>query len=121
VARRVLVVDDSVTTRTLEKSILEAAGYQVAIAVDGLEALERLGNTSCDLVLSDVQMPRMDGLSLARAIRQDPRLKELPVVLVSSLDTAEQRKQGLDAGADAYLSKGEFEQGLLLSTLGRFL
>jgi two-component system chemotaxis sensor kinase CheA len=93
----------------------------VSVAVDGAEALERLGASSFDLVLSDVQMPRMDGLALVRAIKQDPRRKELPVVLVSSLDTAEQRRQGLDAGADAYLSKGEFEQGLLLSTLGRFL
>jgi two-component system chemotaxis sensor kinase CheA len=120
-ARRVLVVDDSVTTRTLEKSILEAAGYQVSVAVDGMEALERLGRSQFDLVLSDVQMPRMDGLTLVRTMKQDARLRELPVVLVSSLDAADQRRQGLDAGADAYLSKGEFEQGLLLSTLGRFL
>lgn len=120
-ARRVLVVDDSVTTRTLEKSILEAAGYQVSVAVDGMEALERLGRSQFDLVLSDVQMPRMDGLTLVRAMKQDARLRGLPVVLVSSLDAADQRRQGLDAGADAYLSKGEFEQGLLLSTLGRFL
>ncbi len=119
--RRVLVVDDSVTTRTLEKSILEAAGYEVEVAVDGLAALERLARASFDLVLSDVQMPRLDGLALARAIKQDSRLKQLPLILVSSLDSAEQRKAGLDAGADAYLSKQDFEQGLLLATLERFL
>jgi len=120
-SRRVLVVDDSVTTRTLEKSILEAAGYDVTVATDGVEALERLSRMSFDLVLSDVQMPRVDGLALVRAIRQDARLKALPVVLVSSLDSQEQRAAGLEAGADAYLSKGEFEQGLLLATLARFV
>ncbi|HEV8247437.1 MAG TPA: response regulator, partial [Polyangiaceae bacterium] len=76
---------------------------------------------SFDLVLSDVQMPRVDGLGLTRAVKQDQRLKQLPVVLVSSLDSADQRRAGLDAGADAYLSKQQFEQGLLLSTLERFL
>lgn len=120
-SRRVLVVDDSVTTRTLEKSILEAAGYDVQVATDGVEALERLSRVSFDLILSDVQMPRVDGLALVRAVRQDARLKGLPVVLVSSLDSAEQRKAGLEAGADAYLSKAEFEQGLLLATLARFV
>jgi two-component system chemotaxis sensor kinase CheA len=121
VLRRVLVVDDSVTTRTLEKSILEAAGYEVEVAVDGAEALERLGRRTFDLVLSDVQMPRVDGLSLTRRMKQDPRWSSVPVVLVSSLDAAEQKKEGLDAGADAYLSKGDFEQGILLATLERFL
>ncbi len=120
-SRRVLVVDDSVTTRTLEKSILEAAGYEVQVATDGVEALERLSRLSFDLILSDVQMPRVDGLALVRAVRQDARLKGLPVVLVSSLDSAEQRAAGLEAGADAYLSKAEFEQGLLLATLARFV
>jgi two-component system chemotaxis sensor kinase CheA len=119
--RRILVVDDSVTTRTLEKSILESAGYEVGVAVDGVEALDKLSRREFDLVLSDVQMPRIDGLSLVRAIKQDERWKRLPVVLVSSLDTEEQRREGLLAGADAYLSKGEFEQGLLLSTMARFL
>jgi two-component system chemotaxis sensor kinase CheA len=114
-------VDDSVTTRTLEKSILEAAGYEVEVAVDGAEALERLGRRTFDLVLSDVQMPRVDGLSLTRRMKQDPRWSSVPVVLVSSLDAAEQKKEGLDAGADAYLSKGDFEQGILLATLERFL
>jgi two-component system chemotaxis sensor kinase CheA len=121
VLRRVLVVDDSVTTRTLEKSILEAAGYEVEVAVDGAEALERLGRRTFDLVLSDVQMPRVDGLSLTRRMKQDPRWSSVPVVLVSSLDAADQKKEGLDAGADAYLSKGDFEQGTLLATLERFL
>lgn len=120
-ARRVLVVDDSLTTRTLEKSILEAAGYEVEIAIDGTDALGRLGQKDFDLVLSDVQMPRLDGVSLVRAVKQDARLSKLPIVLVSSLDTEEHRRQGLDAGADAYLSKAEFEQGLLLSTLERFI
>jgi two-component system, chemotaxis family, sensor kinase CheA len=120
-AKRILVVDDSVTTRTLEKSILEAAGYEVKVATDGSEALDLLSRMEFDLVLSDVQMPRIDGLALVRAIKQDARLKALPAVLVSSLDSQEQRQAGLEAGADAYLSKGEFEQGLLLATLSRFV
>jgi two-component system chemotaxis sensor kinase CheA len=120
-ARRILVVDDSLTTRTLEKSILEAAGYEVEVAVDGADALGRLGQRDFDLVLSDVQMPRLDGVSLVRAVKQDSRLNKIPIVLVSSLDAEEHRRQGLDAGADAYLSKAEFEQGLLLSTLDRFI
>jgi two-component system chemotaxis sensor kinase CheA len=120
-ARRILVVDDSLTTRTLEKSILEAAGYDVEVAVDGSDALGRLGQRDFDLVLSDVQMPRLDGVSLVRAVKKDSRLNKIPFVLVSSLDTEEHRREGLDAGADAYLSKAEFEQGLLLSTLERFI
>ncbi len=119
--RRVLVVDDSLTTRTLERGILEAAGYETLVATDGAEALELLGREGVDLVVSDVEMPNLDGFGLATAIRRDEGLRHIPVILVTSLDTAEHRERGASAGADAYLTKGSFDQGQLLDTIGRLL
>ncbi len=118
---RVLIVDDSITTRTLESSILEAVGYEVDVATDGVDALSKLSQSHFDLVLSDFQMPRMDGLELASRIKGDPALHQIPVILVSSLASEDDRARGLKAGADAYLGKGEFSQELLLKTLERFL
>jgi two-component system chemotaxis sensor kinase CheA len=117
----ILVVDDSVTTRTLEKSILEAAGFAVAVAADGLEALAALRRGRVDLVVSDVDMPRLDGFELTRRIKADPRTRDLPVVLVTALDSPEQQEQGLDAGADAYLLKRTFDQRVLLETIQRLV
>ncbi len=117
----ILVVDDSVTTRTLEKSILEAAGFAVAVATDGLEALAALRREHVDLVVSDVDMPRLDGFELTRRIKADPRTRDLPVVLVTALDSPEQQEQGLDAGADAYLLKRTFDQRVLLETIQRLV
>jgi two-component system chemotaxis sensor kinase CheA len=119
--RRILLVDDSVMTRTLERSILEAAGYEALVAGDGLQALEVLAANTVDAIISDVEMPRMTGLELTSAVRQDERLRHLPVVLVTSLDTPEQIERGAAAGADAYIVKGRFDQGELLDTLGRLL
>lgn len=115
----VLVVDDSFTTRTLEKNILEAAGFQVLIASDGLEAWHRLQETEVDLVVTDVNMPRMDGFELTAQIRADNRLKNLPVILVTSLDSAEDREKGIKVGADAHIVKGSFDQESLLATVRR--
>lgn len=117
----ILVVDDSVTTRTLEKSILEAAGFAVAVATDGLEALAALRREPVDLVVSDVDMPRLDGFELTRRIKADPKTRDLPVVLVTALDSPEQQEQGLDAGADAYLLKRTFDQRVLLETIQRLV
>jgi chemotaxis protein histidine kinase CheA len=119
--KRVLIVDDSITTRTLERSILEAVGYAVEVATDGQDALAKLRAQHFDLVLSDVQMPRMDGIELVTRLRSDQALRSLKVVLVSSLAADDDRKRGLTAGADAYIGKGEFRQELLLQTLGRLL
>ncbi len=119
--RRVLVADDSVMTRTLERSILEAAGYEVVVASDGAQALELLRSTTVDLVVSDVEMPRMDGLELTTAVRQDDQLRHLPIVLVTSLDAPEHVERGAAAGADAYIVKGRFDQNELLHTVGRLL
>jgi len=121
VRRRVMVVDDSVMTRTLERSILEAAGYEVVVASDGQQALELLQSASVDLIVSDVEMPRLDGLGLTAAVRQDELLRHLPVILVTSLDSPEHVERGAAAGADAYIVKGRFDQAELLSTVGRLL
>ena len=120
-APTILVAEDSITTRTLEKSILEGAGYQVRVAADGAEAWRLLQETGCDLLLTDVEMPEMDGFELTTRVRADQRLRDLPVVLVTSLDSGTDRERGASAGADAYVVKGAFDQERLLDTLRRLL
>ncbi len=115
----VLVVDDSITTRTLETNILRKHGCRVRSAVDGEEALREIRRELPAVLVSDVEMPRMDGLSLCRAIRSDPALAALPIILVTSLSSPEERAAGLDAGADAYVEKGSFDQERFLATLKR--
>jgi two-component system chemotaxis sensor kinase CheA len=115
--KRLLVVDDSITTRTLEQSILESAGYEVVTAVDGADGWRIIQEQGCDLVVSDVEMPRMDGFALCQAIRASSRFKELPVVLITALEKPEDRARGLEAGADAYLGKSSFDQNNLLETV----
>jgi len=118
----ILVVDDSLSTRTLEKNILETAGYKVAVATDGREAMELLkSNGSFDLILADVLMPHMDGLELTAAVKKDPNWKKIPVVLVTSLDSREDKERGIEAGADAYLVKSNFDQANLLQTIGQLI
>ena len=114
---RVLVVDDSLTTRTLERYILEAAGYQVMLAADGVQALELLHDESCDVLVSDIDMPELDGIALTAKVRGDPKLRDLRVVLVTALESAEDRERGLHAGADAYIVKSSFDQDSLLRTI----
>jgi len=121
VRRRILVVDDSITTRTLEQSLLEAAGYDVLTAVDGADGWKVLQEHGCDLVVADVEMPRMDGFQLCEAIRTSKRFKELPVLLVTALESPEHRARGLEVGADAYLGKSSFDQEHLLDTITRLL
>lgn len=121
VRRRILVVDDSITTRTLEQSILEAAGYDVLTAVDGEAAWQVLQEETVDLVVADVEMPRLDGFGLCEAIRASKRLRDVPVVLVTALESAEGRARGLEAGADAYLAKSSFDQDTLLDTIRQLL
>jgi two-component system, chemotaxis family, sensor kinase CheA len=112
--RRVVVVDDSITTRSLHRQVLEAAGFEVETASDGEEALRVLKARGADLVVSDINMPRLDGLSLTRRIRTEPQLERTPVVLVSSLDSDEDKERARDAGASAYLPKGAYQRGELL-------
>lgn len=120
-ARRILLAEDTATTRALERSILDAAGYDVVTAVDGLQAWQLLQSEEVDLVVSDVHMPGMDGLALCEAIRGAPSLRDLPVVLVTSLASDRDRQRGADAGADAYFVKSEFQQGTLLDAIQRLL
>jgi two-component system chemotaxis sensor kinase CheA len=117
----ILVCDDSLTTRFAMKSLLEIAGYPVITAADGEEALGILERTPCQLVVSDWQMPRLDGIGLTRRIRSHPKLSRLPVILCTSLDSPEERAAGLDAGADGYLVKREVERGKLLDLVRQLL
>jgi two-component system chemotaxis sensor kinase CheA len=119
--KRLLVVDDSVTTRTLEKSILEAAGYEVATAADGQAAWQLLHERGADLLVSDVEMPRMDGFALTEAVRASTRFRELPVVLVTARESEADKARGIEAGADAYLVKSAFDQKNLLETIAQLL
>lgn len=114
---RVLVADDSITTRTLEKNILETAGFDVYVAIDGAEAFSMLAEQDFDLVISDVEMPNMNGLELTAQIKSTAQYREIPVILLTSLAKPEQREAGLRAGADAYLVKSQFDQGALLATI----
>ena len=117
----ILVVEDSITTRALLKNILETAGYRVTTAVDGVDAFTALKADIFNLVVSDVEMPRMDGFDLTTKIRADQYLKEIPVVLVTALDSQEQRKHGVDVGVSAYFVKSRFEQSNLLETVRRLI
>ena len=117
----ILVVDDSVTIRTFEKALLEAAGYDVTAASDGLEAWNVLQSTAPDLIVSDVEMPNMTGFELTEKVRGDQRLKGMPLILVTTLSSDEDRKRGIDAGADAYVIKGSAEQDHLLETVRRLI
>jgi len=118
----VLVVDDQFTVRELQRSILEAAGYRVLTACNGREAMESLsGNGTVDLVISDIQMPEMDGFALLDAIRSGPAHSDLPVVIVSARAGEEDRRRGAEAGGDAYVVKQEFSQRGLLDTVERLV
>jgi two-component system, chemotaxis family, sensor kinase CheA len=117
----ILVVEDSITSRGLLKNILEAAGYEVATAVDGIDAYTALKTAAFDLVVSDVEMPRMSGFGLTAKVRADKKLEELPVVLVTALDSREHRERGIDVGANAYIVKSSFDQSNLLEVVRRLI
>jgi two-component system chemotaxis sensor kinase CheA len=119
--KRVLLAEDTLTTRALERSILEAAGYEVVVAVDGVEAWHLLEEHGADVVVTDVDMPRMDGVALCEAARRSDRFRDIPFVLVTALANDADRRRGIEAGANAYLVKADFDQVLLLDTLERLL
>ncbi len=120
-APAILMAEDSVTTRTQMKRILEGAGYRVTAAVDGADAFARLNTGKFDAVVSDVEMPNMDGLTLTARIREQTRFRDLPIVLVTSLSRDEDRMRGIEVGANAYITKPAFDQTLLLDTLRRLI
>ncbi|HUX25061.1 MAG TPA: hybrid sensor histidine kinase/response regulator [Burkholderiales bacterium] len=117
----ILVVEDSITSRSLLKNILESAGYRVTTAVDGADGYTTLKTGTFDLVVSDVEMPRMDGFDLTAKLRADKQLADLPVVLVTALESREHRERGIDVGANAYIVKSSFDQSNLLEVIRRLL
>jgi CheY-like chemotaxis protein len=118
---RILVVEDSVGVRELERVILESAGYEVVTAVDGLDGISRLRAEPADLVLSDVEMPGMDGFTLTRTIRRTRGWEQVPVVIMTSRGDEADRRAGLEAGASAYLLKSDFDQTELVDTVRRLV
>ena len=119
--KTILVVDDSITTRVLEQNILESVGYNVLVAEHGQEALNILAENSIDLVVSDVQMPNIDGFELTATLRESEKYGDMPVILVTSLDSKEDETQGLEVGADAYITKSNFDQSILLDTIQQLI
>jgi two-component system sensor histidine kinase and response regulator WspE len=114
---RILVVDDSITVREVERQLLKNAGYDVRVAVDGMDGWNLVRESRFDLVVSDVDMPRMTGLELLRNIRSDDRLRDLPVIIVSYKDRAEDKKRGLELGANYYLTKSSFHDDTFLQAV----
>jgi two-component system chemotaxis sensor kinase CheA len=119
--KRILVVEDAFSTRELEKSILENHGYLVDTAVDGLDALDRMAGVKYDLIVSDIEMPRMDGFELCRTLKKNEGLKDIPFVMVTALQKEEDKRRGMEVGAAAYILKSAFEQTNLLETIERLV
>lgn len=118
---RVLVVEDSLVVRELQRNILESAGYMVATAVDGEDALTHLAKDEIDCIVTDIEMPRMNGFELTSAVRKNEVTKDTPVIMVSSLSNEDDKQRGIDVGANAYVVKGTFDQHNLLSTIERLV
>ncbi|BBP99157.1 hybrid sensor histidine kinase/response regulator [Burkholderia sp. SFA1] len=116
-AKRVLVVDDSLTVRELERKLLASRGYDVSVAVDGMDGWNAVRGADFDLVITDIDMPRLDGIELVTLIKRDAHLSAMPVMIVSYKDRAEDRQRGLDAGADYYLAKGSFHDQALIDAV----
>jgi two-component system, chemotaxis family, sensor histidine kinase and response regulator WspE len=116
-AKRILVVDDSLTVREMERKLLTARGFEVDVAIDGLDGWNMVRNGEYDLVVTDVDMPRMDGIEFVTLLKKDPRLSALPVMIVSYKDRPEDRARGIEAGADYYLTKGSFHDETLLEAV----
>ena len=118
---RVLVVDDSLNTREIEKDVLEAYGYHVTLAEDGLDGLSKAQEGDFDAILTDVEMPRMDGFSLTARLRQEEKYRYRPIIIITSREKEEDKRRGIEAGADAYIVKGDFDQSNLVDTLRALL
>ena len=119
--KRILIVEDAFSTRELEKSILENHGYRVDTAVDGLDALDRMTGNKYDLIVSDIEMPRMDGFELCRTLKKNEGFKNIPFVMVTALQKEEDKRRGMEVGAAAYIVKSAFEQTNLLETIERLV
>ncbi len=119
--RRLLVVEDSMTTRELLRPILEGEGYEVDTAIDGLDGIEKVSLGSYDLIVSDIEMPRMSGLELCRYLKENETYSEIPFIFVTARGSEEEKRRGIEVGAQAYISKGNFDQGNLLETIARLI
>ena len=119
--KKVLVVEDSLTARSLYVSIFEGAGYKVTSAVDGVDGFTKLINGDFDLVVSDVQMPKMNGFELTKKIRSSDRFSSMPVILITGLESSDDKRKGIEAGANAYIVKSSFDQDNLLDVVRRFI
>ena len=119
--KHILVVDDSLTTRILERNILKAAGYTVTVAVNGLEALTKIAVEDYDIIVTDIEMPEINGFELTERLREQEKFKNIPIILVTSLASEIDKRKGLSLGANAYLTKGNFNQDELLSTVKKLL
>jgi two-component system chemotaxis sensor kinase CheA len=119
--KKILIVEDAFSTRELEKSILETQGYSVDTAVDGLDALDRMADNQYDLIVSDVEMPRMNGFELCKTLKNNDGYKDIPVVMVTALQKEEDKRRGIEVGAAAYIVKSAFEQSNLLDTIERLV
>ena len=117
----ILVVDDSLSTREIEKNILESYGYIVSIASDGSEALEMSNHSLYDLILTDIEMPKMNGFELTQKLRQSDRYSTVPIILLTSMDRPEDKKRGIDSGANAYILKGDFDQSNLIDVIDNLI
>ena len=115
--KRILVVDDSITVREVERKLLQNRGYEVEVAVDGVDGLNAARLGGYDLIITDVDMPRMTGIELVRHIKEDPYLKSLPMMIVSYKDREEDRMAGLEAGANYYLTKNSFRDETLIEAV----
>ncbi|MBN1521528.1 MAG: response regulator, partial [Candidatus Aureabacteria bacterium] len=119
--KRILIAEDSLTTRELERSILESEGYVVETAMDGIDALNIVSQEQFDLIISDIEMPRMNGFELCKAIKQNSETKDIPVIIVTSLDKEEDKRRGIEVGAQAYIVKSTFDQSNLLDAIERLI
>jgi len=118
---QVLVVDDSLNTREIEKDVLEAHGYHVTLAEDGLDGLQKARDGQFDAILTDVEMPNMDGFTLTAHLRQEEKYRDTPIVIITSREKEEDKRRGVQVGADAYIVKGDFDQSNLVDTLRALL
>jgi two-component system, chemotaxis family, sensor kinase CheA len=119
--KKILLIDDSLTSRTVEKNILVSYGFNVDVASDGMEGFEMLAASHYDLVITDIEMPRMNGFALIEKVRKTAGLQNIPIFVVTTLDSEQDRKQGLDAGADAYIVKTGLGEESLISMISRYI
>ena len=119
--KRILLVDDSATTRMLQRNIIRSAGYNVNVAINGFDALTKIVSEDYDIIITDIEMPEINGFELTERLRQDEKYKDIPIILVSSLASEQDRVKGITSGANAYISKGEFDQDKLLDTIHKLI